>query len=62
MFIVFHMILQEHMIKALNDFLVKSPTRQVTILQSLMTIGTVVVNLQWFLSCDLARPHNQRVM
>ena len=37
-----HVTLQDHMIKALNDFIARSPLRYVTILPSLVTIGTVL--------------------
>ena len=42
---VSHMNLQDHVIKALNDYMVKSPSRYVTILPSLVAIGTVVVKI-----------------
>ena len=46
--LVFYLILQYHFIKAPCDFVVRSPSRQVTILLSLVAIGTVVVELYWF--------------
>ena len=42
---VYHVILQDHLIKALCDFMVWSPSRQVTTLPSLGPIGTVVVEI-----------------
>ena len=40
---VCHVTLQDHEIKALNNFMVRSPLSYVTILPSLMAIGTVVM-------------------
>ena len=40
-----HVTLQDHMIKALNYFIVKSPSRYATILTSVVVIGTVVVKI-----------------
>ena len=40
-----HVTLQDHMIKALNYFIVRSPSRYATILTSLVVIGTVVVKI-----------------
>ena len=41
-----HVTLQDHMIKALNDFMVRrSPSRYATITTSLVVIGTVVVKI-----------------
>ena len=42
---VSHMNLQDYVIKALNDYMVKSPSRYVTILPSLVAIGAVVVKI-----------------
>ena len=43
--LVCHVTLQDHIIKALHDLLVSSPSRSVMILPSLMAIGTVVMEL-----------------
>ena len=40
-----HVTLQDHMIKALNYFIVRRPSRYATILTSLVFIGTVVVKI-----------------
>ena len=45
MVFVCHMTLKDHMIKALNDFIVRSILRQVFILSSLMAIDTIVVEI-----------------
>ena len=47
------------------DFMDRSPSRQVTILQSLMAIATVVEDgshNNFSLSRDFARVHDQKVM
>ena len=41
MVLICHVTLQDHMNKLLNDFLVRTPARYVTILPSLLAIGTV---------------------
>ena len=43
MILVCHMILQDHEIKGSSDYMGKSPPRQITILPSLVAIGTEVV-------------------
>ena len=48
MVVVSHVILQDHAMKRYCDFMGRSPSRKVTILQSLAAIGTLVVKLQWF--------------
>ena len=45
MVFVCHVTLQDHVIKALSNFMVKSPTKYVTILPSLVAIGTVIVEI-----------------
>ena len=40
-----HVTLQDHMIKALNYFIVTSPSRYAIILTNLVVIGTVVVKI-----------------
>ena len=45
MVLFYHVISQEHVIKASCDFTCKSPSRQVTIVPSLVTVGTVVVEM-----------------
>ena len=51
------------MIKELNDFMDRSPTRYFTILPSLVAIGTVAVEIYSFsLSRGFARPHDKKVM
>ena len=55
------MTLQDHVIKALNDFMVTSLTRYVTILAIL--VATVIMVVDSFnLSRDVTRPRNQKVM
>ena len=44
MALVWHLSLQDHVIKALNDFMVRSLSRYVTI-PSLVNIGTVIVEI-----------------
>ena len=53
---VCHVTLQGHLIKPLNDFMVRSPSMYVTIVPSLLAISSVVVNILYSLSPD------QRVM
>ena len=48
MVLVFHIILEEHIIKRLCNFAAKSTSRQVTILPSMVTINTVVAEIYWF--------------
>ena len=48
MFFVCHVTLQDHVIKALSDYMIKSLWRFETILQSLATIGPVVVEILKF--------------
>ena len=43
-----HMALQDHVIKALNDFAVRSPSRYVTIPPNLVAIVTVTVEIPKF--------------
>ena len=45
MVLVFHVISQDHLIKMSSDVISKSPSRQVTILPSLVTVDTVVVEI-----------------
>ena len=40
-----HVTLQDHLIKALNDFMIRSPSMYVTIVPNLVVIGSVVVNI-----------------
>ena len=40
-----HVTLQDHLIKVLNDFMVRSPSMYVTIVPNLVVIGSVVVNI-----------------
>ena len=53
-----HMILQDHVIKALTDAMVWIPSWYVTILLRLVTIGYKCFSF----SQDVARPHNESVM
>ena len=45
MVFVCHVILQDHVIRVLCDFMFMSPLRQVTILPSFMAIGTAIVEI-----------------
>ena len=49
---VCHVTLQGHLIKPLNDFMVRSPSTYVTIVPSLLAISSVVVNILYSLSRD----------
>ena len=40
-----HATLQDHLIKALNDFMVRSPSMYFTIVPNVVVIGSVVVNI-----------------
>ena len=40
-----HVTLQDHVVKAYHDFMIKSLSKYVTILPSLMAIGTRVVEI-----------------
>ena len=65
MVFVYHVTLKDNVIKALNDFMVSSPSRNVTILLGLVAIGTEMVDWRYNNSSfplDLARPRNQKVM
>ena len=42
---VYHVTLQDHVIKALNDLMVRSLSMYVTILRHMVVIGTVVVKI-----------------
>ena len=42
---VCHVTLQDHLIKVLNDFIVRNPTRYVTILPGLVAIGIVAMDI-----------------
>ena len=44
----YHVILEDHMIKGLSDFMDGSLSRHVTILPSLVAINIVVVEILWF--------------
>ena len=43
---VCHVALQDHVIKALNEFMIRSPSRIVTIVPSLMATSIEVVEVQ----------------
>ena len=45
MVVVCYVTLQNHKIKALYEFMAKSPSKQVTILPNLVAIGTVVMEI-----------------
>ena len=45
MFLVRHAILEDHVAKELSNFIGRNPSRQVTILPSLMAIDIVVVEI-----------------
>ena len=45
---VCHVILHDHVIKALYDFMIRSLSRYITILASLVDIDTVIVEIQIF--------------
>ena len=45
MVFVSHVTLQDHVIKVLNDFMVRSLSRYVTMLSGLVAIGTVAVEI-----------------
>ena len=45
MVFVCHVTLQDHMIKALYDFMIKSLSRYITILASLVAIDIVIVEI-----------------
>ena len=45
---VFSVILQDHVIKGLSVFKGRSPSKSITILPSLVAIGTLIVELKWF--------------
>ena len=40
-----HATLQDHLIKALNDFMVRSPSMYFTIVPNVVVIGSLVVNI-----------------
>ena len=62
MIIVYHV--QSHVIEVLKDFKIRSLSRYVTGLPSLVAIGTVSGDIIVYnsLSRDLKRPRNQRIM
>ena len=45
---VCHVTLQDDVIKALNDFMVRSPSRYVTILPNLVAISTAILDIRLF--------------
>ena len=47
MVFVCHVTLQDHVIKALYDFMIRSLSRYLTILASLVDIDAVVVEIYW---------------
>ena len=61
-FLVHQVIKQDYIIKGSGAYNDRSPSRQVTILPSLVAIGTVCIGDNAFnLSRDLARPRDQSV-
>ena len=48
MVFVCHVTFQDHVIRALFDFIIRSPSRYVTIVPRLVAIGTVVLKIYWF--------------
>ena len=48
MVFVCNVTLQDYIIKALYDFMIRSLSRYITILASLVAIDTVVMEIQWF--------------
>ena len=70
MIFVCHVTLQDHVIKVLNDFMVKNPSRYITKLPSLLDIGTVDIKAlnrkcmqnRFSLSRDLAGPRDQKAI
>ena len=48
MIFVWNLILQDHMIRALYDFMIRNLSRYITIIASLVPIDIVVVEIQWF--------------
>ena len=53
MVFVYHVTLQDHVIKALNDFMVRSPSRYVTTLPLFVAISNVVVKIKIILVCHV---------
>ena len=45
---VCHVTLQDHMVKALYDFVIRSLSRYITILANLVAIDVAVVEIKWF--------------
>ena len=45
MLVVYQVTVKDRVIKVLSDFMVRSPSRQVTILPSLVAIGTMFVEI-----------------
>ena len=63
MFLVCHMISQDQMTKGWRNIMGKSLSWQVTRLPSLVTIATVIIEINDFrLSRDLTRPRDRWVM
>ena len=59
---VCYVIPQNHMINVSCDLMSESPSWQVSIMPTLLVIGIAVEKIQCFtLSCDLTRPHDQRL-
>ena len=48
MVFVCHVTLQDHIIKALNLFIIGIPLRKVTIRPRSVAMGTMVKEIQWF--------------
>ena len=62
MVLVCHVILQDHTINVSTNSMGKSLSRYVITLPSLVVIGTVVIEICFISSRDLARPRDQGIM
>ena len=62
MILVCHLIFEDHVIEVLGDFIGKSPSRQVTILSSLVALVTLVGRYVFSFSRGSRRPRDQRVV
>ena len=53
-----HVTLQDHIIKALYNFMIRSLLRYITILANLVAIDTVIVEIYWFYFVTWSRKTN----
>ena len=53
-FLIYHIVLQDHLIKGSSDFMARSLLKEVITMPSLVAVDIAVVSM----SCDFLRPHS----